>query len=117
MHTGGSVKTPSCIKGDEKIFTKWYGFVIHHLKNLLCNQVGGLAVKSDAVVGVFHPYGVSSLTLTESKKVESEYGNGEGQCRQRKGQGRTHKCTESDFMKGSVLPVSRIRISAEETQD
>ena len=49
-------KTPSCIKGDEKIFTKWYGFVIHHLKNLLCNQVGGLAVKSDAVVGVVHPY-------------------------------------------------------------
>lgn len=29
----------------------------------------------------------------------------------------SYKCTESDFMRRSVLPVSRIRISKEENKD
>ena len=89
----------------KKIFTKEYGFIIDGLKNFPYKQIEWLTVETDASVAMICPHWMSSLILTKLRKMEGEYGNGEGWCRQK----RDNECVESDFVGGSVLPVARIK--------
>ena len=71
-----------------------------HLKTFPCNQIVWLAVKTEAVMGVVCTHRVSPLVVTESRKMQNEVGNRDGQCRGEKGPRQTHGYIESDFLEG-----------------
>lgn len=97
FHGGGHVS-----RSDEKKF--------FHKMLWLCQwPFGELSLQSDWVASskklmqpwaVVFTYWVSALMITESKKMENGYGNGEGWPRQKKERGLMDECIENDFVEG-----------------